>query len=87
MSQALLHFFFPQLEFLKLVRTGDHSSALKIASATLGPLGARDPTLLKPLKETLMTLLRPSEVISTDDSALYAIATSLQVCHYLPELK
>lgn len=74
-----LLFQLKQLEFLKLVRTGDHSSALKIASATLGPLGARDPTLLKPLKETLMTLLRPSEVISTDDSALYAIATSLQV--------
>ncbi|KAL8124869.1 hypothetical protein AgCh_012508 [Apium graveolens] len=74
-----LLFQLKQIEFLKLVRMGDHSSALKIASATLGPLGARNPTLLKPLKETLMTLLRPSEVISTDDSALYAIATSLQV--------
>lgn len=78
MSHAFLRFFFCQIEFLKLVRAGDHSSALKIAYA-LGPLEARDPTLEKPLKETVMTLLRPSEVISTDDSALYAIATSLQV--------
>ncbi|WOG93100.1 hypothetical protein DCAR_0312381 [Daucus carota subsp. sativus] len=78
-QNSLLLFQLKQLEFLKLVRTGDHSSALKIASTTLGPLGARDPTLLKPLKETLMTLLRPNEMISGDDSALYAIATSLQV--------
>ena len=77
---------FFQLEFLKLVRAGDHSSALKIASATLGPLGAKDPTLLKQLKKTLMALLRPNEVISTDDSALYAIATSLQLFYYLLKL-
>uniref|UniRef100_A0A162B1G5 CTLH domain-containing protein n=1 Tax=Daucus carota subsp. sativus TaxID=79200 RepID=A0A162B1G5_DAUCS len=72
-QNPLLLFQLKQLEFLKLVRAGDHSSALKIASATLGPLGAKDPTLLKQLKKTLMALLRPNEVISTDDSALNVI--------------
>ncbi|KAL1831385.1 hypothetical protein ACET3Z_001036 [Daucus carota] len=72
-QNPLLLFQLKQLEFLKLVRAGDHSSALKIASATLGPLGAKDPTLLKQLKKTLMALLRPNEVISTDDSAFYIL--------------
>ncbi|WOG82195.1 hypothetical protein DCAR_0101357 [Daucus carota subsp. sativus] len=53
-QNPLLLFQLKQLEFLKLVRAGDHSN----------------PTLLKQLKKTLMALLRPNEVISTDDSAL-----------------
>ncbi|KAK1308763.1 hypothetical protein QJS10_CPA09g00241 [Acorus calamus] len=35
--------------------------ALEVVSSYLGPLAARNPDLLKPLKETLLALLRPDE--------------------------
>ncbi|KAM7261475.1 hypothetical protein ACFE04_008842 [Oxalis oulophora] len=74
-----LLFQLKQVEFLKLVSSGDHSGALKVASSHLGPLAAGDPTLLKPLKETLLTLLQPNEKELDRSLPLHALATSLQV--------
>ncbi|XP_047948515.1 uncharacterized protein LOC125194376 isoform X1 [Salvia hispanica] len=74
-----LLFQLKQIEFLKLVRAGDHSAALKVASSHLGPLAANYSALLKPLKETLFTLLRSSEEPSGKHLPLDALATSLQV--------
>lgn len=68
-----------QVEFFKLVRTGDHSASLKIAISHLGPLATKCPALLKPLKETLFALLRSSEEQSGKHLPLDALATSLQV--------
>ncbi|XP_057768950.1 uncharacterized protein LOC130988978 [Salvia miltiorrhiza] len=74
-----LLFQLKQIEFLKLVRLGDHSAALKVASSHLGPLAAKYSALLKPLKETLFALLRSSEEASGKHMPLDALATSLQV--------
>lgn len=74
-----LLFQLKQIEFLKLVSAGDHSSALRVASLHLGPLAANDPSLLKPLKETLLALLRPNEDALGKGLPLHALATSLQV--------
>ncbi|KAK8652987.1 hypothetical protein V6N13_127008 [Hibiscus sabdariffa] len=74
----VLLFQFKQVEFLKLVGLGDHSGALRVACSHLGPLAAHDTNLLKPLKETLVSLLRPSEDTLVIGS-LHALATSLQV--------
>lgn len=71
--------FCRQVEFLKLVSSGDHSSALRVACSHLGPLAASDPALLKPLKETLVALLRPNEDAVGGGLPLNALATSLQV--------
>ncbi|XP_058228430.1 uncharacterized protein LOC131336567 [Rhododendron vialii] len=79
MQNPLLLFKFKQVEFLKLVSSGDHSSALKVACSHLGPLAASDPALLKPLKETLLALLRPNEDAVGGGLPLNALATSLQV--------
>lgn len=68
-----------QVEFFKLVHTGDDSASLKIALSHLGPLATKYPALLKPLKETLFTLLRSSEEPSGTHLPLDALATSLQV--------
>ncbi|KAK3010392.1 hypothetical protein RJ639_011706, partial [Escallonia herrerae] len=75
----VLLFQLKQVEFLKLVGSGDHSGALKVASSDLGPLAACDPTLLKPLKETLLALLRPNEAALREGLPLFNLATSLQV--------
>ncbi|KAE8707061.1 C-terminal LisH motif isoform 2 [Hibiscus syriacus] len=45
----------------------------------LGPLAACDPTLPNPLKETLVSLLRPSEDTLVTGLPLHALATALQV--------
>lgn len=74
-----------QVEFLKLVSSGDHSNALKVACSHLGPLAANDPTLLKPLKETLLALLRPNEDALGKGLPLHALATSLQVFYDLEQ--
>ncbi|KAH6760293.1 Ran-binding protein in the microtubule-organising centre protein [Perilla frutescens var. frutescens] len=74
-----LLFQLKQVEFFKLVRVGDHSGALKVASSHLGPLAAKYPALLKPLKETLFALLRSTEEPSGKHLPLDALATSLQV--------
>lgn len=68
-----------QVEFFKLVQAGDHSRALKVASSHLGPLATKDPALLKPLKETLLALLRSTEEPIGKHLSLDALATSLQV--------
>ncbi|KMT09336.1 hypothetical protein BVRB_6g134310 isoform A [Beta vulgaris subsp. vulgaris] len=78
-QNSMLLFQLKQVEFLKLVDSGDHSSALKVASSHLGPLAASDPGLLKPLKETLLALLRPNEIAVKRDLPLHALASSLQV--------
>ncbi|KAK1302445.1 hypothetical protein QJS10_CPB12g01637 [Acorus calamus] len=53
-------------------------SALEVASSYLGPLAARNPDLLKPLKETLLlALLRPDEDSFMKDIPWWVIATSL----------
>ncbi|KAL9245775.1 hypothetical protein vseg_019389 [Gypsophila vaccaria] len=74
-----LLFQLKQVEFLKLVDLGDEAGALKVACSFLGPLAAKDSGLLKPLKETLLALLRPNEVGSIKDLPLHALASSLQV--------
>ncbi|KAK1256947.1 hypothetical protein QJS04_geneDACA017238 [Acorus gramineus] len=74
-----LLFQLKKVEFLELVNTGDNSRALEVASSYLGPLAARNPDLLKPLKETLLALLRPDEDSFMKDIPLSVIATSLQV--------
>ncbi|PSS21296.1 Glucose-induced degradation protein [Actinidia chinensis var. chinensis] len=79
LQNPLLLFKLKQVEFLKLVGSGDHSTALRVARSHLGPLAASDPALLKPLKETLLALLRPNEDALGAGLPLNAIATSLQV--------
>ncbi|ONH96538.1 hypothetical protein PRUPE_7G135500 [Prunus persica] len=74
-----LLFQLKQVEFLKLVTSGDHSSALRVACSHLGPLAASDQALLKPLKETLLALLQPNEDALGKGLPLHALATSLQV--------
>lgn len=64
---------------MKLVSSGDHSGALKVACSYLGPLASSNAQLLKPLKETLLTLLKPNEVALSESLPLHALATSLQV--------
>ncbi|XAR57807.1 hypothetical protein NMG60_11026074 [Bertholletia excelsa] len=78
-QNPLLLFQLKQIEFLKLVSSGDHSSALRVACSHLGPLAAQDPALLKPLKETLLALLRPSQDALGGGLPFHALAASLQV--------
>nr|DAD22334.1 TPA_asm: hypothetical protein HUJ06_023797 [Nelumbo nucifera] len=78
-QNPLLLFQLKQVEFLKLVTSGDHSSALRVACSYLGPLAASDPALLKPLKETLLALLKPNEDALAKGVPLSVLATSLQV--------
>ncbi|KAK4584575.1 hypothetical protein RGQ29_022340 [Quercus rubra] len=78
-QNPMLLFQLKQVEFLKLVSSGDNSSALRVACSHLGPLAARDPALLKPLKETLLALLQPNEDALGKGLPLHALSTSLQV--------
>ncbi|CAK7337646.1 unnamed protein product [Dovyalis caffra] len=75
----ILLFQLKQVEFLNFVSSGDHSSALRVACSHLGPIAASDPSLLKPLKETLLALLRPNEDALGKGLPLHALSTSLQV--------
>lgn len=75
----ILLFQLKRIEFLKLVNLGDHSRALKVACSHLGPLATKDPTLLKPLKETLLALLTPNEKFVGESLPFHALSTSLQV--------
>ncbi|MED6192971.1 hypothetical protein PIB30_014754 [Stylosanthes scabra] len=79
MHNFSLSCYLKQVEFLKLVSSGDYNAALKVACSHLGPLAASDPTLLKPLKETLLALLQPSEDALGSALPLNALAASLQV--------
>lgn len=58
---------------------GDYNGALKVASDHLGPLAASNQALMKPLKETLVALLQPSEDALIKAVPLPVLATSLQV--------
>ncbi|KAL6883369.1 hypothetical protein ACP4OV_010783 [Aristida adscensionis] len=78
-QNPILLFQLKQIEFLKLVAGGDHVAALKVASTNLGPLAANDQALLKPLKETLVTLIQPNDDILTNAVPLPVLASSLQV--------
>ncbi|KAK6924074.1 CTLH/CRA C-terminal to LisH motif domain [Dillenia turbinata] len=78
-QNPILLFQLKQVEFLKLVSSGDYSSALRVACSHLGPLAASDPAFLKPLKETLLALLRPNEEAFGKSLPLQALATSMQV--------
>nr|CAB3503363.1 unnamed protein product [Digitaria exilis] len=77
-QNPILLFQLKQVEFLKLVAGGDHIAALKVASTHLGPLAANNQALLKPLKETLVTLIKPNEDVLNGVS-LPVLASSLQV--------
>ncbi|CAN0883845.1 Protein GID8 homolog, partial [Linum grandiflorum] len=74
-----LLFQLKQVEFLKLVSAGDHSGALKVACSDMGPLASSDPSLLKPLKETLVVLLQPQEEMLGKGLPLNALSNALQV--------
>ncbi|KAG0381278.1 hypothetical protein BDA96_K001000 [Sorghum bicolor] len=78
-QNPILLFQLKQVEFLKLVAGGDHVSALKVASTHLGPLAANNEALLKPLKETLVTLIQPNEDVLMNALSLPVLASSLQV--------
>ncbi|CAD6212477.1 unnamed protein product [Miscanthus lutarioriparius] len=78
-QNPILLFQLKQVEFLKLVAAGDHVSALKVASTHLGPLAANNEALLKPLKETLVTLIQPNEDVLMNALSLPVLASSLQV--------
>ncbi|CAK9320381.1 unnamed protein product [Citrullus colocynthis] len=78
-QNPILLFQLKQVEFLKLVSSGDYSSALRVACTHLGPLAANDPSLLKQLKETLLALLLPNEDILGKGFPINALANSLQV--------
>lgn len=78
-QNSVLLFQLKQVEFLKLVSSGDYNAALKVACSHLGPLASSDPALLKPLKETLLALLRPNEEALGNSLPLHALAASLQV--------
>lgn len=69
-----------------MVSSGDYNAALKVACTHLGPLAACDPALLKPLKETLLALLRPNEDALGNALPLHALAASLQVLCILANL-
>ncbi|KAM3402243.1 hypothetical protein ACQJBY_006272 [Aegilops geniculata] len=78
-QNPILLFQLKQVEFLKLVAAGDHVAALKVASAHLGPLAASNQALLKPLKETLVTLIQLNEDVLTKAVSLPVLASSLQL--------
>lgn len=69
-----------------MVSSGDYNAALKVACTHLGPLAASDPALLKPLKETLLALLRPNEDALGNALPLHALAASLQVLYIFANL-
>ncbi|KAL3646266.1 hypothetical protein CASFOL_011446 [Castilleja foliolosa] len=77
-NPALL-FQLKQVEFLKLVRAGDQTRALEVATSHLGPLAIKVPNLLKPMKETLVALLRSTEEPFGKHFSIDVLATSLQV--------
>uniref|UniRef100_A0A0A9D3P4 CTLH domain-containing protein n=1 Tax=Arundo donax TaxID=35708 RepID=A0A0A9D3P4_ARUDO len=78
-QNPILLFQLKQVEFLKLVAAGDRVAALKVASTHLGPLAASNQALLKPLKETLVTLIQSNDDVLTNAVSLPVLASSLQV--------
>ncbi|KAL5231136.1 hypothetical protein ABZP36_029912 [Zizania latifolia] len=78
-QNPIILFQLKQVEFLKLVASGDHGAALKVASTHLGPLAGSNQAFLKPLKETLVTLIQPNEDVLTKAISLPVLASSLQI--------
>lgn len=74
-----LLFQLKQVEFLKLVEGGDYFGAVGVARADLGPLAARFPDLLRPLKETLLALARPRGEPAVKPTPPSVLAAALQV--------
>ncbi|XP_020591283.1 uncharacterized protein LOC110032108 [Phalaenopsis equestris] len=75
----LLLFQLKQVEFIELVNSGNIQLALKVACTHLGPLALSNQDLVKPLKETLLILLKPNEVALRKGIPLSALANNLQV--------
>ncbi|KAL3689657.1 hypothetical protein R1sor_015966 [Riccia sorocarpa] len=74
-----LLFQLKQVEFLRFVEDGTYIEALRIARSDLGPLSAKHPDLLKPLKETVMALARPKGEIPLKPTPPSVLAAALQV--------
>ncbi|KAL2631744.1 hypothetical protein R1flu_016430 [Riccia fluitans] len=74
-----LLFQLKQVEFLRFVEGGHYNEALRVARADLGPLSAKHPDLLKPLKETLMALARPKGELQLKPTPPSVLAAALQV--------
>lgn len=58
---------------------GDYFGAVGVARADLGPLAARFPDLLRPLKETLLALARPRGEPALKLTSPSVLAAALQV--------
>lgn len=54
---------------------------MSVARADLGPLAARFPDLLRPLKETLLALARPRSEPALKQTPPSVLAAALQVLH------
>jgi len=55
---------------------------VSVARADLGPLAARFPDLLRPLKETLLALARPRGEPALKQTPPSVLAAALQVLHF-----
>lgn len=75
----ILLFQLKQVEFSELVNSGNIQQALKVACTHLGPLALSNKDLVKPLKETLLILLKPNEEAFRKGIPLSALANNLQV--------
>lgn len=76
---SILLFQLKQVEFFELVNSGNVQLALKVACTHLGPLALSNQDLVKPLKETLLILLKPNEEAFRKGIPLSALANNLQV--------
>ncbi|KAK8970852.1 hypothetical protein KSP40_PGU010011 [Platanthera guangdongensis] len=74
-----LLFQLKQVEFFELVNSGNIQVALKVACTHLGPLASSNQDLVKPLKETLLVLLKPNEETLRKVVPLCSLANNLQV--------
>lgn len=74
-----LLFQLKQVEFFELVNRGNIQLALRVACTHLGPLASSNQDLVKPLKETLLILLKPNEETLRNSVPLSALANNLQV--------
>ncbi|XP_024530660.1 uncharacterized protein LOC9646305 [Selaginella moellendorffii] len=74
-----LLFQMKQVAFCALIEAGDHSRALEIARVDLGPLAAKHADLLKPLKETVLSLARNPGEACSNQTPVAALAASVQM--------
>ncbi|EFJ13701.1 hypothetical protein SELMODRAFT_446225 [Selaginella moellendorffii] len=68
-----------EVAFCALIEAGDHSRALEIARVDLGPLAAKHADLLKPLKETVLSLARNPGEACSNQTPVAALAASVQM--------